>query len=108
MTQLMQGLPFDYCLAPDQGLPLPDVVINLSLSPEDAAKRGQYGEEKYETLDMQERTRAQFKLVAREMEKRHPGRWKDVDAAGSVEEVGARIRQVVGVEVNTELGQLWM
>jgi dTMP kinase len=84
------------------------VVINLSLSPEDAAKRGQYGEEKYETLDMQQRTKAQFKLVAEAMETRHPGRWVEVDAGGSIEEVGERIwESVVAVKVESDLGRLW-
>lgn len=102
-------MPFDYCLNPDQGLPLPDLVINLSLSPEDAAKRGQYGEEKYETLDMQQRTRAQFKLVAQAMEERHPGRWVEVDAAGSIDEVEKKIWEVVeGVKGDGALGKLWV
>lgn len=90
-------------------MPLPDLVINLSLSPEDATKRGQYGEEKYETLDMQQRTRKQFKLVAEEMERRHPGRWREVDAAGSIEEVEARIWKIVsGIAAEEALGKLWI
>jgi dTMP kinase len=84
-------------------------VINLSLSPEDAAKRGQYGEEKYETLDMQQRTRKQFKLVAQEMERRYPGRWEEVDAAGSIEEVEERIWKVVsGIKGEQPLAKLWI
>lgn len=101
-------MPFDYCLNPDQGLPLPDIVINLSLSPEEAAKRGQYGEEKYETLDMQTRTRQQFELVKAEMDKRHPGRWVEVDAAGSIENVGDRIWAAVSGTNTGELGKLWL
>jgi dTMP kinase len=104
---LMQGLPFDYCLNPDQGLPLPDLVINLSLSPEEAAKRGQYGEERYESIDMQQRTRQQFRLVADQMESRHPGRWAEVDAAGSVEEVAERIWETVLHVQAGDLGKLW-
>lgn len=106
---MRQGLPFDYCLNPDTGLPLPDIVINLTLSPEAAAKRGQYGEERYETMDMQRRTRAQFALVQQEMERRHSGRWVNVDAEGSIEGVGDRIwAAVASLDIPQELGKLWM
>lgn len=37
----------------DKGMPAPDVVIYLDMAPEAAARRGQYGEEKYENIAMQ-------------------------------------------------------
>ena len=38
--------------APDRGLPAPDVVIHLHLSPADAALRGGYGAERYEKVSL--------------------------------------------------------
>ena len=43
--------------APDRGLPAPDAVLLLTLAPEVAAQRGEYGEERYERLDFQRAVR---------------------------------------------------
>ena len=39
--------------APDQGLPAPDTVVFLDLSIEQAQKRGGFGEERYEKIELQ-------------------------------------------------------
>ena len=41
------------CLAPDVGLPAPDVVIYLDLPIDEAEKRGGFGSERYEKREMQ-------------------------------------------------------
>jgi dTMP kinase len=104
-----KGLAFDYCAQPDCGLPLPDIVLYLTLTPEAAAARGSYGEERYENVDMQQKTREKFAMVAYEMDRAHPARWKEIDASGSVEEVEERIWEVVqGLQVqDEEMGKLW-
>lgn len=38
--------------APDKGLPAPDVVIYLAMTPEEAALRGDYGKERYEKVHL--------------------------------------------------------
>ncbi len=43
-----------------RGLPEPDVVLFLDISPEHAAKRGNYGEEVYEKIEMQKHVRQAF------------------------------------------------
>ncbi len=86
---------------------MPDVVIYLTLSPDAAAKRGQYGEERYETLDMQRRTKEQFALVAEEMRQRHEDKWVEIDADGSVEEVELRIWDAIP-DGTGAVGQLWI
>lgn len=51
---------------PEIGLPRPDLVYFLNISSDDAAKRGGYGEERYETVKMQSRVRSLFtELFAR-------------------------------------------
>ena len=51
----LPGLDRAWCMAPDTGLPAPDAVFFLSLSVEQAAARGGYGEERYERADFQAR-----------------------------------------------------
>ena len=44
-------------------LPKPDVLIFLHISPQDAAKRGGFGDERYETTKMQSRVRELFQKL---------------------------------------------
>lgn len=115
-TDTSQGIDFTYCLTPDTGLPLPDTTLFLTLSPEVASKRGAYGEERYETLDTQTRVREQFALVGREMAARHPGRWEEVSAEGTMDAVEAKVwtrvqavvKRVEAGGEGSELGRLWV
>lgn len=50
-----KGLDKGWCEAQEVGLPAPDAVFYLSLSLEEAAGRGGFGEERYERRDMQEK-----------------------------------------------------
>jgi len=54
------SLSLDWARKPDEGLPQPDVCIYITISPEEAAKRGGFGEERYEKQEMQERVRGLF------------------------------------------------
>lgn len=58
-----KGLNLDWCKAPDIGLPAPDLVIFLDLPVDDAKERGEFGEERYEKVDMQRKVAANFKLL---------------------------------------------
>lgn len=94
-----QGLPFDWCKATDAGLPAPDLVLFLSVSPEVAEGRGGFGAERYETSDMQRRVREQFaRIQAAEVAQTAPclqsgPRWIELDANGSAEQV---LQQAIG------------
>jgi dTMP kinase len=68
-------------------------VIFLSLSSEEAARRGGFGEERYEKEEMQRKVRELFARL--QAEERDRGDWRVVDASGDVEHVGERIWQVV-------------
>ena len=48
-----KGMDVDWCKSCDKGLPAPDVIIYLDMPVEDAAKRGQFGEERYEKIEFQ-------------------------------------------------------
>ncbi|XP_061540037.1 thymidylate kinase isoform X1 [Phycodurus eques] len=47
------GFSLEWCTRPDVGLPKPDTVLFLRLSPAEAALRGRYGEERYEDAAFQ-------------------------------------------------------
>jgi len=106
-----KGLEFDYCLNPDTGLPLPDLTLFLTVPPEIASTRSAYGIERYETLEIQTRVRAQFASVAQEVKMKHGAdRWHSVDAGGTADEVEAIIWQAVqeALKNKTErVGRLW-
>ena len=50
----LQVANIDWCKGPDRGLPAPDIVFFLKLSPEAAQKRANFGEERYERVAFQE------------------------------------------------------
>ena len=74
------------------GLPRPDLCLFLDISAEDAAKRGGYGDEKYEKKELQDRVRELFNLMMQSQEKDDFVR---IDAGASIEEVQRKIREQV-------------
>lgn len=85
------SLGLEWAKSPDVGLPQPDVVLFLELSPAEAAKRGGYGEERYEKKEFQDRVRTLF-VKLRETAGEN---FKTIDAGRSFEEVESSIWDVV-------------
>jgi dTMP kinase len=87
-------LSLSWARHPDVGLPRPDVCLFLGISAEEAAKRGGFGEEKYEKQEMQDRVRELFEMLMERW-----GAEKDdivrIDASKGLEEVHGEIRGVV-------------
>merc|ERR1719285_360522 len=83
--------PMDYkwCILPDEGLPSPDLIILLDMDVKQAAKRGSYGEERYEKLEFQIEVQRVFHFIQK-ITSGHLN-WKVVDAAQSKEAVGSQI-----------------
>jgi len=104
-----ENLTVDWCKRPDMGLPAPDAVIFLDLSPDEAEKRGGYGGERYEKRDMQLRVRQRFEELKKADEGRIP--WYMIDAAKSVEDVTSDIAAIVDKVVeevaDQPLKELW-
>lgn len=69
------------------------MVLFLHISPEDAAKRGGFGTERYEKKAMQDLVRGLFEEVRAKKEGED---FVVVDAGGSVEQVQVLIRREVG------------
>merc|ERR1712141_47793 len=57
------GMSIEWCKQPERGLPKPDLVCFLDVSPDEAAKRGGYGEERYEKKNFQARVRENYKKL---------------------------------------------
>lgn len=106
----VQGLSWSWCQTPDIGLPSPDLVLFLSLSPETARQRSGFGEERYETQEIQDKVRSVFGRMGESVEE---GVWREVSAEGGVEEVEERIKsEVEGLwdseRLRREVGKLWV
>lgn len=88
-------LSIDWCMRPDTGLPAPDAVIFLDMSPEHSERRGGYGEERYENRQLQIRVRQRFYELRKldEMNCRVP--WFIVDASKTIAEVQSDINNIV-------------
>lgn len=88
------SLSLAWARQPDVGLPRPDICLFLDVSPEEAAKRGGFGEEKYEKKEMQDRVRELFGVL-----RTRDGAEKEdlvrIDAGRGVEQVQEEIREVV-------------
>lgn len=96
-------LSFEWCSAPDEGLPAPDAVLYLDLDPREAAQRGGFGEERYESDEMLRRVRERFERIAERVDGRCT-RWTKVDAAGTIDEVAERVAAVAVAAVERVMG----
>jgi dTMP kinase len=92
-------------------LPLPDLVIYLTVPPDVAASRAAYGVERYETLDIQTRVREQFALVEQEVKRKHgEKRWISIVASGTIEDVEKEVWSAVNEQRAPldDLRKLWL
>jgi dTMP kinase len=102
-----KGLGMRWCMAPDEGLVAPDCVIFLDLPVADAAQRGDFGMERYEKREMQEKVRQGF---TRLMEgDRVP--WHVLDATKSIAELHEEIRDIASKTIervcHEPISRLW-
>lgn len=85
-------LSLEWARHPEEGLPRPDLCLFLELSPDEAAKRGGWGEERYEKHELQDRVRQLFATM-----KGSPDGddFVSIDAGRSIEEVEQSIADAV-------------
>lgn len=82
-----KGLDIDWCKAPENGLLAPDLVAYLDISPDKAAERGGYGDERYEKLEFQQKVAEHYKVL-------HDASWKIVDACQPIEDVEKQLQEI--------------
>jgi len=86
-----KGLDFTWCQTADCGLLSPDCIFYLHVSEQVGASRANFGDERYENVDMQTRVRKEFQRPAL----RERIEWRDVNGARPIEEVHAEILATV-------------
>jgi dTMP kinase len=85
-------LSLQWAWQPEVGLPRPDLCLFLSIPTEEAAKRGGYGVERYETDSMQNRVKELFLSL---LDLPHNDEICVIDAGRSVDEVAQDILEPV-------------
>jgi len=100
-----KGLDMEWCKQPDIGLIKPDQVIYMTVSGDSAAKRGQFGEERYEKLDFQKKVKNVFHQLE------DSDYWQVVDGNGTIDEVHDEVYRIAtkAIDRSTEepLEKLW-
>jgi len=84
---------YEWCITPDIGLPQPDLILFLDMSVVQAMERADFGGERYETREFQEKIRANFHYIKDRSEGRGGPEWKEIDATKSKVEVAALIAE---------------
>ncbi|XP_046893120.1 thymidylate kinase [Hypomesus transpacificus] len=106
-TSAKPGFSLDWCTNPDVGLPKPDLVMFLQLNPSDAALRGQFGSERYETSVFQRAVQQKFDQLMKDPSVN----WQVIDAAQSIEAVHSDIKTHSISAINAAeiqpIGELW-
>lgn len=85
-------LTLQWARHPEVGLPRPDVCIFLNISAQDAAKRGGFGGERYESTKMQDRVRELFAELQQSAEKDD---FVTIDAGKTMAEVADNVLDAV-------------
>ena len=85
-----------WCTQSESGLPKPDCVIFLNLSVNDAQKRGNYGDERYEKIEFQKNVQNSFDTII-ENEKRNNKytKWCMVNANNNIDNIHKEVVQIV-------------
>ncbi|XP_005241628.1 thymidylate kinase [Falco biarmicus] len=106
-TSAKENFCLDWCKQPDVGLPKPDLILFLHLSPEAAAERGNFGNERYENSPFQEKVLQSFYHLMRDKTLN----WKTMDASKSIEDLHREIKSIAEETLqeaqNKPLGELW-
>jgi len=98
------GLSLSWCKQPDVGLPKPDLVCFLDVSEEVAKERADFGGERYEKTEFQQKVRNNYSRL-------EDSTWKTVSADGTMEEVYKELYNLVKVcieEDKKEIVPLWI
>jgi len=100
-----KNMSLEWCKNSDVGIPQPDLVLFLDLSHEEAQRRAQFGEERYEKEEFQKKVYENYQLLKDET-------WKMIDANKSIEELQEVLAQEVVKSIDTIKGntikKLWV
>lgn len=99
----------EWCKNSDRGLPRPDLVLFLDLETSAAAKRGGYGQERFENEPFQSKVRALFLKLSTEQDIN----WQVVESDKTKEQLHQDIKRLTETILNSEslqshLGCMWL
>jgi len=91
-----KGLDLKWCLQSDKGLPAPDIIIFLDISVEDAMKRKDFGQERFEVKSFQEKVLESYKILQQLALKntKSEALWKALDARKTAEQLAQEIEKI--------------
>jgi dTMP kinase len=100
-----EGMDMEWCKQPDRGLPKPDLVCFLDVSPEVAKTRGGFGEERYEVADFQKRVRCNYNRLMDDS-------WTQIDTSHlTLDEVFDQVQKLIVAKLAVSdldpVHQLW-
>ncbi|XP_033638106.1 thymidylate kinase-like [Asterias rubens] len=95
-TAAKDGFDLHWCKQSDVGLPKPDLVFFLEVKPEEAEKRDDFGDERYESTAFQVKVKNNFDLLKEES-------WRVLDASQSIDDLH---QQILEIAENTICGDL--
>ena len=100
----LQIAPLAWCKNPDIGLPAPDLVFYLTLPPEVARERGEYGKERYETANFQAEVEKRFVEMREES-------WRTISASRTIDSIHKEVLEtaleVIQGQSQTLIKPLW-
>jgi dTMP kinase len=88
-----KGYDLEWCKSPDKGLPAPDAIVFLDMPVEEAAKRGDFGGERYEKIDFQKSVKAKYMELQKGDKENLP--WYVIDANQEIEAVQKEVAIIV-------------
>uniref|UniRef100_A0A6M2DHB5 Thymidylate kinase n=1 Tax=Xenopsylla cheopis TaxID=163159 RepID=A0A6M2DHB5_XENCH len=102
-----KGLNLKWCQSPEVGLPKPDLVILLTMTKEAIAKRSGYGDERYETPELQQKVMQYFQ----ELKESDTAKWLEIDADKSIDELQGELQLIIMKAIaevgNRDIKELW-
>uniref|UniRef100_A0A182PQ90 Thymidylate kinase n=1 Tax=Anopheles epiroticus TaxID=199890 RepID=A0A182PQ90_9DIPT len=100
-----KGLDMEWCKAPETGLLKPDLVLLLTMSMEELAKRGGFGDERYEVPEMQRKVIERYGML------KDDRYWKEVNVEKKFDDVTIElyneVLRVVEQSADKPLEKLW-
>lgn len=100
-----EDMSLEWCKHSDVGLPKPDLVLFFDLSAEEAQKRAQYGDERYEKAEFQERVYSNYMMLLDDS-------WKIIDANKTIDglqnELKIEVLKTIEGVKDTKIGKLWV
>lgn len=94
-----EAMNFSWCKGPDVGLPRPDLVCFLNVSEQAALARADFGGERYEKKEFQNKVRSNYDRLRDDS-------WVYVDADGTMDAVHDQLYQIITEEIKKEHGEV--